>query len=148
MALENLISVTFTAEELQELDTHLAAIETLLKAKCISLTPDERKEYGRLGNKSENWLRKIVDYLQTQPSLTPGFVDTPEVLADFNARRSIQPREARINAIADLLSDTSLLLGTDLYHACIAYYRNISMAAQQNVNGAKAVYDDLAEQFP
>ncbi|MFV0378520.1 MAG: hypothetical protein ACK5JD_14595 [Mangrovibacterium sp.] len=148
MALENLISVEFSAEELAELDSHLAAIDTLLKAKCISLTPDERMEYSKLGNRSENWAQKIVGYIQNQPEFNPQFIDVPEVLADFSARKSIQPREARINAIADLMSDTLLLLGADVYYACIAYYRNIGLLAKQNVNGAKAIYDDLAEQFP
>ena len=121
MALENLISVGFTEEELQALDTHLAAIETIVKGKCISLTPDERKEYARLGNKSENWSRKIMDYMQSQPELTPAFVDQNETQSDYQARRELQPREARAKAVADMLNDTLLLLGTDLYHSCIAY---------------------------
>lgn len=148
MAIDNLISVTFSAEELQQLDEHLAALESLLSAKCISLTPDQRRDLGRLGNKSENWMRKVMDYVQTQPALVPAFIDVPETQRDFESRRAIQPRVARLEAISDMLSDTNLLLGTDLYHSSMAYYRNIKLLAKQNVIGAKAVYEDLSAQFP
>jgi len=148
MALENLISVGFTEEELQQLDTHLAAIEVIVKGKCVSLTPDERKDYARLGNKSENWSRKIIGYMQTQPEMTPAFIDEDETLRDYQARRELQPREARAKAVADMLNDTLLLVGSDLYHSCIAYYQNVRLLAKQDVNGAKTVYEDLAQQFP
>lgn len=45
------------------------------------------------------------------------------------------------------LDDTLLVLGSDIYDSCVAYYRNVKLLAQQNVPGAKAVYDDLSDQF-
>jgi hypothetical protein len=148
MALDNLVSVQLTDEEKVALDGHFDAIESILRSKCVSLTPEQRQAYGRLGNKSENWSRKVLDYMNTQPNLTPAFIDYDETVADFEARRALQPRAARGEAIMDMLNDTLLLLGSDVYHSCIAYYRNISLLARQNVNGAKAVYEDLAAQFP
>ena len=148
MAIDNLISVTFSAEELQQLDEHLTALESLLAAKCISLTPEQRRDFGRIGNRSENWTRKVMDYIQNQPALVPAFLDVAETQRDFEARRAIQPRVARLEAISDMLGDTHLLLGTDLYQSSVAYYRNIKLLAGQNVNGAKAIYEDLSAQFP
>jgi len=148
MAIGNSISVVFTEEQLEELDGHLAAIEQLLHSKCISLTPEERRKHGRLGNKNENWSRKVLGYMNSQPDLTPTFIDYHETVADFETRRSLQPREARCTAIMDMLDDTGLLLGSDIYQTCLAYYRNIRLLARQNVLGAKAVYDDLSAQFP
>lgn len=147
MAIDNLISVTFSAEELQQLDDHLAALESFLSSKCISLTPEQRRDFGRIGNKSENWLRKVMDYFQTQPQMIPSFVDAAETMRDYEARRAIQPRVARMEAIYDMLSDTNVLLGTDLYHSGVAFYRNIKLLSAQNVNGAKAIYEDLSAQF-
>ncbi|WP_430971779.1 hypothetical protein [Sunxiuqinia rutila] len=148
MASENLVSVTFTDEERAQLGEHLAAIESILHSKCISLTPEERQEYARLGNKSENWSRKVIDYMNQQPNLTPAFIDLDETMNDYEARRALQPIAARGEAVMDMLNDTMMLLGSDLYHSCIAYYRNIRLLARQNVNGAKAIYEDLSAQFP
>jgi hypothetical protein len=46
------------------------------------------------------------------------------------------------------MDDTLMILSSDIYHSCIAYYRNVKLEADQNVNGAKTIYDDLSAQFP
>ena len=40
MALENLISVSFSEEELTQLDQHLLGIRQLLQGKTVNLTPE------------------------------------------------------------------------------------------------------------
>ena len=50
MALENLISVSFTEEELIQLDSHLLGIRQILTGKTVNLTPDQRRQYGRIAN--------------------------------------------------------------------------------------------------
>lgn len=63
MSLSNLISVTFTTDELKQLDAHLLAIETLLQQKGVALTAEQRQEYGRMGNRTENWSQKTQSYM-------------------------------------------------------------------------------------
>ena len=148
MSKSNLISVAFTADELTQLDASLAAIEKLIKAKCISLTPDERKEYSRIGNKTENWSIKTVNYMSLKPALVPIFVSVAETSRDSAARQALMPRFNRIEAIHAAMDDALMLLGADIYQSCIAFYRNTKLMAEQNVLDAKSVYDDLSAQFP
>src|SRR5574344_1382851 len=148
MALENLISISFTEEELQQIDSHLTALEGLLKGKCITLTPEQRKEYGRLGDKTENWVKKVVDYTTSQPDLTPAFINKVELDIDYDARQDLMPRLNRLNAINDMVDDTALLIGFDLYQTSRSYYKNAKLLADQNVSGAKSVFDNLSAQFP
>jgi hypothetical protein len=148
MALENLISISFTSEELQQIDSHLTALDGLLKGKCKSLTPDQRKEYGRVGNKTENWIKKVYDYTTTQPELTPAFINKRELNTDYDARQVLMPRLNKLNAINDMVDDTALLIGYDLYQTARSYYKNVKLLADQNVAGAKSVFDDLSAQFP
>lgn len=148
MAYDNAISVEFTKEELDMVNGHLSAIEELLRSKCKSLTPEERQEFARLGNKTENWSKKTMSYIHEQPSLTPSFINLVETEKDFASRQSLMPVYNRVSGISDLLNDTLMLLGADVYNSCVAYYRNVRLLAEQNVNGAKTVYDDLSAQFP
>jgi hypothetical protein len=148
MALENLISISFTDEELQQIDSHLTALESLLKGKCINLTPDQRKEYGRLGNRTENWVKKVVDYTTEQPSLSPVYLDKAELDKDYIARQALMPRFNKLSALNDMVDDTLSLIGSDLYINSLAYYKNLKLLAEKNVSGAKTVYDDLSTQFP
>jgi hypothetical protein len=69
MALENLISVEFTQDELNKLDDALKVIETILVGKAINLTPEQRSPYGRIGNRTENWIDKIKQYMDDNPKL-------------------------------------------------------------------------------
>lgn len=148
MALGNSISVVFTAEELETVTRNLSVIEEILRNKCKSLTPEERQEFARLGNRTENWSKKTMDYIRNQPSFNPSFVDVAETERDFNARQMLRPVYNQISALSDLTEDTMMLLGSDIYQSCVAYYRNVKLMAEQNVNGAKTIYEDLAAQFP
>jgi hypothetical protein len=148
MALENLISISFTEEELQQIDSHLTALEGLLKGKCVTLTTEQRKEYGRLGDKTENWVKKVVDYTTAQPELNPKSINKAELDKDYKARTDLMPRLNKLTVAWDLLDDTLLLLGFDLYQSARKYYSYIRYETDNNTDGAKSIYDDLSAQFP
>ena len=148
MALDNLISIEFTAEELQKIDESLTTIETVIAGKVIALQNEERSRYGRVGENTQNWISKVNAYMDSKSNLVPPFIDVTEFKNDLAARMSIMPRLARLNSVTTGLEDTAILLGTDLYNAAIAYYRNVKMMTKQNVPGAKPIYEDLSQQFP
>ena len=60
MAFENLIQLSFTAEELKKIDDSLAEIEKVLKGKMHNLTPEERKQYGSIAEQVED-TKKLLD---------------------------------------------------------------------------------------
>lgn len=148
MANSNLISVSFTAEEIQAAKEFLSSFRQQLADKCISLTPEERREFGRIGNKTENWSRNVIQYMNEQPGFNPSFIDVEEAKRDFEARENLKPLLKELESLKDMLDDTILILGSDLYQAKLSYYQNVKLLAAQNVNGAKAIYDDLSAQFP
>ncbi len=61
MAQENLWSVIFTDEEVQLVKDNIAAILAVFSDKCLSLTPEERREFGRIDDRTENWSRKVTE---------------------------------------------------------------------------------------
>ena len=148
MALDNLITIEFSAEDLQKIDDSLTAIETVIADKVIALQNEERSRYGRVGENTQNWISKINGHMNSKPEMVPPFIDTTEFGQDLAARMSIMPRVARLNAIVTGLEDTAILLGTDLYNAAIAYYGNIKIMTKQDVPGAKPIFEDLSQQFP
>jgi hypothetical protein len=108
--------------------------------RCVNLTPDERREYSRIGIRTENWTRKVVNYMIEQPQFIPTFVDYTET----NACEALKPLLRALEAARDVFDDTIMVLA-ELDGSELGYY---SMMAGQNVKGAKAVYEDLAAQFP
>lgn len=148
MALENLISVEFTQDELTQFDDALKAIETILKGKVINLTPEQRSQYGRIGNRTENWIDKVKSYMDNNATLIPNYIDKAEFDKDYKTRKDLSPRLNRLVGILEGIDDTQKLISTDIYSNSIAFYRNLKITAQQNVAGSSAIYADLKTQFP
>jgi hypothetical protein len=148
MALDNLISIQFTAAELLIIDNALTAIEGVFAGKVVNLTPEQRQQYGRIGNNTENWIVKVKGYMDGNPTLIPNYIDKAEHDKDYASRKDIQPRLNRLTSVFEALDDTQKLMSSDLWHNSIAFYRNLKIASQQNVPGSTAIYNDLKTQFP
>lgn len=148
MAIDNMISLTLTEQELQMLDQAMASIEAVIAKKFISLTPDERKSYSQVSDKTEDWIVKTKGYMTQNPSLILSHIDVPEFNADFAARQALLPRLRRLESIFNQFDDTCMLLGSDLYHNAITYYKGLKAAAATDAPGAKTIYADLSARFP
>lgn len=148
MPQKDVISLILSEEDQQAIMGHLDAISTIIEPLCLSLTSEQRKDMGRIGNRTENWSTKVMAYMKNQPQFNPAFVDVNEATKDHEAREALKPIANKLEGIVNLVDDTSIALGFDLYHSHLSYYRNVKLLAKQNVNGAKAIYDDLSAQFP
>lgn len=148
MALANLISVTFTQQELNDLDTAFTTIEQILTGKVINLTPEERQQYGRIRLENSQLPVKAKQYMTQLPAVVPSYIDTAEFNADDTARLTLEQRIARMTSIVESLDDTYVLLGTDVYTTCVMFYRALKSAAEANVPGATSAYQDMRQQFP
>lgn len=148
MATDNLISLELSKEELDKLNHLLSQIEELLKDKFINLTPSERAEYARVGNRTEGWITRVKQYMEQYPQLVLQHINTAEHAKDYNTRHALLPVLRRLEAITQRVDDTLLLIGTDLYNNSIAYYKGLKAAAATNAPNAKSAYTDLKTQFP
>ena len=63
MALDNLLSVSFTSEELTKITTAIEQINTVLSGKVVNLTPEERKQYGSIADRNKLLVDKAKFYM-------------------------------------------------------------------------------------
>jgi hypothetical protein len=147
MALDNLISVTFTEAELKEMDDALAVLEKVLKGKAVNLTSEQRVQYGRVKYDMEVWVGKAAGHIYNNAALVPAYVSVDELKLDMAAHAVLNPRIDRMSNILKNLEDTNSVLGADIYNSCMSFYRSVKVAAG-NVPSASNIYDDLKQQFP
>ncbi len=147
MALENLISVSFTEEELTQLDQHLAGIKTILTGKTINLTPDQRQQYGRIANQNKLIVDKAKNYMEQHPTWVPRFLDKEEFDKDYTARQQVENRVQLLENLSQQLIDTKTLLDHDNYTNSLSFYRMVRYLAGENEPGAKPVYEDMRVLF-
>ncbi|TPN84512.1 hypothetical protein [Aquimarina algicola] len=147
MALENLISINFTEEELTALDGHLSEIRNILEGKTINLTPDKRQQYGRIANQNKLIVDKAKNYMEQHPTWIPNFLDKEEFDRDYVARKQIEDRVQLLENLAQQLLDTKTLLDHDNYTNSLTFYRMVRFLAGENEPGAKTVYEDMKVLF-
>ncbi|WP_378184012.1 hypothetical protein [Aquimarina sp. SS2-1] len=147
MALENLISVSFTEEELAQLDGHLLGIRQILQGKTVNLTPDQRRQYGRIANQNKLIVDKAKNYMEQHPDWVPRFVDKDEFDRDYTSREQIESRVQLLENLSTQLIDTKTLLDHDNYNNALSFYRMIRFLAGENEPGAKAVHEDMKVLF-
>lgn len=143
----NLISITFSQEEIDDIRECLDTVELIILAKATNLSPEEKQFYGKLGNKTESWVGKVKEYMEKQPESVPFYIDKPEFDRDVQSRADIIPILERVNNLREALNDTIKLLSTDIYNAALAYYRHIKLSNQQNQKGMAEIYEDLTKEF-
>ena len=133
MALNNLLSVTFTQAELTQIDDALTAIENVLQGKTIHLTPEQRQTYGRIAEQNKLFVNKAKGYMEQYPQYVPNFIDKAEFDRDYTTRGQLETRFQRLSSVNEQLSDTKILLDHDNYHNSITFYRNITYLLHQDM---------------
>ncbi|WP_299183993.1 hypothetical protein [uncultured Chryseobacterium sp.] len=147
MAFDNLISVSFSSDELTALDQAIQSIETILSGKTINLTPEQRQQYGRIAEQNKLFVNKAKSYMEQYPQYIPGFLDKTEFDKDYSMREQLEGRLQRLDSVVEQLSDTKILLDHDNYHNSITFYRNVRYLSGENVPGTNVIYDDMKQFF-
>jgi hypothetical protein len=137
--MQNRIDATLTD---QDCDDVLAALATI-RAKLPFLTnatTQERQDLLKLGPKSEAFAAGMVDLAGQDDSFLPRSFDLEEVQQDRALREKLRPIRIAVAQLHEVLEDTELLLGSDLYVAALEIY-----AAAKRHGGSDANDQLLAE---
>lgn len=110
MAQDNNISVSFTEEDIQAVRDAIATIAGVLKGKAISLTPQERKQYGRVKYEKEVWIDKVKIQMDNNPNLIPEYISKAEFDKDYLAHKQLNELITLLEQQLNLMQDTNMLL--------------------------------------
>ncbi len=147
MALENLISVSFSTEDIDKLSKGITLIKEALHGKTVNLTPDQRLQYGRIANQNKLIVDKAKSYMEQHPNWVPNFLDKQEFDRDYAGRTQIETHLQQLENLTQQLLDTKTLLDHDNYTNALSFYRMMRFLAGENEPGAKSVYEDMKVLF-
>ena len=83
----------------------------------VDLTPDDRRELPKMGDKSVAFVRKSVEMAQEGADYLPGAFDAAEFKSDMALYDALIPFLQKATKLQELLDDTLVLIGSDLYVA-------------------------------
>jgi hypothetical protein len=144
---ENAVSIEIKPNDLKQILTLLAEVDTILKPYLIALTPEERKELPKMSDKTVTFVEKALEYAQSNPQLAPPYMSVPELKIDLTAVGDLTQVIRPVEALYENLSDTIMLSGSEAYVAALTFYNSVKQAAKLNVPNAKPIYDDLSKRF-
>lgn len=147
MALDNLISVQFTDEELERLSASIAEINAILSGKVVNLTPDERRQYGSIADRNKVLVDKAKFYMEKSPDTLPRTIDKEEFDRDYVAREQLETPLRELTVVMEKIRDTKTLLDFDNFQATLAYYRYVKYLSEQNEPGTTSIYQDMRQHY-
>lgn len=146
--MENKHNQNIPEEVLTQVTTKLNEILTLVKPFAVTLTPEERKSMLKMGDKSNSFVEKALEYTRTNPEFVPAYMNVAEFEIDFVETKNLIGVMSLATQVSNSIDDTQLAAGSEAYHAALYYYGNVQQSAAVNVPGAKAIYDELKKRFP
>jgi hypothetical protein len=128
---QNLISVSWTDEQLAQLDTALATLEGVY-ANLISLESSEVRSLFKMGDKSETFCRDTLDVLAQNHKIVPESLGLAEAQADLRALDVLRPRLRRLQQLVKRGEDTEVLLGSDVFSAALEGYALLKVSGKNH----------------
>jgi hypothetical protein len=118
---QNLIQMTLTTDDLTAIDAAITTLETKL-AGLIDLTPGQRRELTKMGDKSENFVRQTFVVARQNVAALPANFLLPEAENDIATLDKLRPRLANLTSLTERLNDTVVALGSDAMVAALEAY--------------------------
>jgi len=114
----------------------------------VNLTPQETRNYLRLGNNTAAFFSKAIAHCQNNPHLCPPFIPLTEWQNDYEVYKRLEILLGQVRILEQALSDTVIALRQENTVAAITFYKMVKMAATQNIPGTDTIIDDLQSMMP
>lgn len=147
MAMENTVAVQMPPAELQEVLTKVGEISTILAPYLISLTGEQRLRLPKMGDGTEPFVKKTIDYAKSDPAFLPPYVKVEDIEIDFKAVGDLLSVFRPLNKLLAQLDDTITASGSEAFVGSLSYYNSVKFGARSNAAGAKTIYEDLRKRF-
>ncbi|OWP83356.1 hypothetical protein BWK59_10945 [Flavobacterium davisii] len=147
MGIKNQISLEIPQSVLDEVQTKLKECKRLLAPFLQGLTPTERMEIFKMGDKTVATAQKVKSYLETNPEFAPTYMNKTEFLKDEAVVTQLSPLANIAEQLTRDLNDTVMLAGSEAIYSALLYYGQVKEAHTKGIPTAKPIYEDLSQRF-
>lgn len=147
MSMENIVAVEIPEATLTELQTKVSEITATLTPLLIHLTAQQRRTVPKMGDGTEPFVSKVLEYTRSDPQYIPPFVNAGDMEVDFKAVKDLNTLYRPLKQLVAALDDTILMSGSEAYVAALSYYNSVKLGAKMNAPGAKVIFENLKARF-
>ena len=132
----------------KDAQNRILEVMEMLQPYVVNLKPEERRDILKLGDKTLAFGEKAFDYAKANPMLVPPYLDMGMFENDMKDTTGLRVLLATVQQLSMAIDDTIMVAGSEAYTASLTFYNAVKVAANQNVPGAKPIYQELQERFP
>ena len=141
------ISFILSDTEKSEVDAAVATLKKTLLPHLISLSPADRKEIAKMGDKSRAFAQKSLEHCKRNPELVPAILDVTAFEIDMKGVETLDSFYEPLLQIVEMIDDSMMLSGSEAMNAARMHYASIQIAAKNRIAGASTINDDLATRY-
>jgi hypothetical protein len=140
--------VSIDAKTLDKVSKSLDELQEAISSYVIALNSTERKKMPRMGEKTQTFVKKCYEFIQSNPSFRPGLLKMDAYEADCKDALGLYTIVNKAAQLHANLADTQLCAGSEAFQASLIFYNYVKVLAENNVPGARTVYEELRKRFP
>jgi hypothetical protein len=137
---DNRIDTTLSQADQQAVLDAINTIRTKLPF-LIGLTPDERRDLPKMGDKSRAFVQQALTLAQQNTDILPRSFDVEEMRRDVELIESLQPIRQALAQLQELVEDTYLEIGSEAYTAALMVYN------YAQTSGKSGMLDQMVDQM-
>jgi hypothetical protein len=143
----NVHSTSIPKDLLEQAMAKLDEVMELLKAYLYSLTPEDRQDLLKMGDKSLAFVEKTSELASANPLFVPAFVSLDDLKTDLADALNLRTLSNRLHQLSREVDDTVMLAGSEAFTQALSIYSMVKQAARDNVPGAEVMFDELQKRF-
>lgn len=148
MSNKNLINASIPAQVITDATTKLNDAYTLLKPYLVeALSKEEINGMPKLGEKSEPYVDKGLQYATNYPNTVPRRCNIADATKDFALFEVLRNLDIISNQLSIRINHTRLLAGSEAIDCINDYYKSIKQDAQDGVAEAIPIYNELKQRY-
>jgi len=145
MPVQNLVSAALTPEAKAEVLQKLADIKSKLNF-LITLQPQEKKEYVKVGNAYSPFIEKAYNAVNSHPEIMSSLFSIDEFKKDYQLIKDLTPILNQIKELAESIQDTIFAVNSDAMSEAFEVYAAVQMN-RDRVPGMDTMAAEMADFF-
>jgi hypothetical protein len=134
-----------------DLDAALKLIEqgyNKLKPYLLeALSKHEIEAYAKLGEKSEPFVSKGIEFAKTNMQLVPRRCNIAESEKDYKVFEALRPVDVLVSQLALHISQTRVIAGAEALDCINDFYKSVKQDAQDGIADAVPIYEELKKRY-
>lgn len=148
MAIPNRISAVIPATVITDASTKITDAFNLLKPYLLStLTAEEVGGLAKLGEKSEPFADKGLEFAKTNSTFVPGWVSIAEAEKDFGYFEALRPVDILLEQFAKQVANSRIEAGAEVMDAVNDFYKAVQQAHLNGVPAATPLYNEMKKRY-